>query len=37
MGHLMHPTDFYPPRFRVEQFPTDQQLASMRAVDDWNA
>lgn len=32
VGHLMTPTDFYPPRYRVEGFPTDEQLAAMPPV-----
>jgi hypothetical protein len=28
-GHLMEPTDMYPPRYRVREFPTDEQLAKI--------
>jgi hypothetical protein len=34
IGDLMTPTDFYPPRFRVEGFPTADQLASMPVITD---
>ena len=29
VGHLMEPTEHYPPRFRVLEFPTDDQLAAI--------
>jgi uncharacterized protein YtpQ (UPF0354 family) len=29
VGHLMQPTDMYPLRFRVREFPTDEQLAAI--------
>lgn len=32
VGHLMTPTDFYPRRFRIEGFPTADQLAAMPVV-----
>ena len=35
VGDLMQPTDFYPTRFRVESFPTADQLAAMPLVEDW--
>ena len=28
-GDMMEAIDIYPPRFRVREFPTEQQLASM--------
>lgn len=28
-GHLLKPTDYYPPRFEVEEFPTDEDLAAL--------
>ena len=31
VGHLMEPLDIYPQRFRVSDFPTDEQLAAMGA------
>jgi len=34
VGHLMMPTDFYPPRYRVEGFPTEEQLAAMPLISD---
>ena len=34
VGELMTPTDFYPPRFRVEGFPTADQIASMPVISD---
>ena len=34
VGHLMTPTDFYPPRYRVEGFPTADQLAAMPVIAD---
>ena len=34
VGHLMAPTDFYPPRYRVEGFPTADQLAAMPVITD---
>lgn len=32
VGDLMAPTDFYPPRYRVEGFPTPEQLAAMPVI-----
>lgn len=32
MGDLMEPLDIYPQRFRVSEFPTDEQLAAMEAT-----
>ena len=32
VGHLMEPLDIYPERFRVSEFPTDEQLAAMGAT-----
>jgi hypothetical protein len=32
MGDLMTPMDIYPQRFRVSEFPTDEQLAAMGAT-----
>ena len=29
VGHLMEPTEHYPPRFRVQEFPTGDQLAAI--------
>jgi hypothetical protein len=29
VGDLMHPEDAYPPRWLVEEFPTDEQLEAM--------
>ncbi|MCE9556350.1 MAG: hypothetical protein K8T91_23625 [Planctomycetes bacterium] len=29
VGHLMEETDYYPPRFRVREFPTEEQLAAI--------
>lgn len=34
VGHLMTPTDFYPPRYRTEGFPTPEQLAGMPVISD---
>ncbi len=34
VGRLMTPTDFYPPRYRIEGFPTSEQLAEMPAISD---
>jgi hypothetical protein len=34
VGHLMTPTDFYPRRFRIEGFPTPDQLAAMPVISD---
>ncbi len=34
VGHLMTPTDFYPPRYRTEGFPTPEQLAAMPVISD---
>lgn len=34
VGHLMTTTDFYPPRYRIEGFPTPEQLASMPVIAD---
>ena len=31
VGHLMEPLDIYPQRFRVSDFPTDEQLAAIGA------
>ncbi|HSN97068.1 MAG TPA: hypothetical protein VLS89_02185 [Candidatus Nanopelagicales bacterium] len=31
VGDLMTPVDTYPPRFRVQAFPTEEQLAALRA------
>ena len=33
VGDLMEPLDIYPERFRVSEFPTDEQLAAMGADD----
>lgn len=27
VGHLMEPLDMYPPRYRVKEFPSDEELA----------
>ena len=32
IGDLMEPVDIYPQRFRVSEFPTDEQLMAMRAT-----
>ncbi len=32
VGHLMEPLDIYPQRFRVSDFPTEEQLAEMGAT-----
>lgn len=32
VGHLLAPTSFYPPRYRVEAFPTAEQLQAMPLV-----
>ena len=32
VGNLMQPLDMYPPRYRVADFPTDEQLAAMGAT-----
>lgn len=32
VGDLMQPLDIYPPRYRVEEFPTDEQLKAMGAT-----
>ena len=32
VGHLMEPLDIYPQRFRVSEFPTEEQLAAMGAT-----
>ena len=29
VGDLMEPVDIYPPRYRVREFPADEQLAAM--------
>lgn len=34
VGDLMTPTEFYPPRFRVQSFPSADQLATMPVVPD---
>ena len=34
VGHLLAPTSFYPPRYRVEAFPTPEQLQAMPLVPD---
>jgi hypothetical protein len=31
VGDLMQPTDYWPPRFRVREFPTAEQLQAMGA------
>jgi hypothetical protein len=33
VGHLMEPQDVYPIRYRVERFPTEEQLAVIGSVD----
>lgn len=35
VGDLMQPTDFYPTRYRVESFPTAEQLAAMPLIEGW--
>lgn len=35
VGDLLEPTDYYPPRVRVERFPTDEQLGAMEQVENW--
>lgn len=32
VGHLMEPTDFYPPRTRVLKFPTDAELERLTSI-----
>jgi hypothetical protein len=34
VGGLMEPTDFYPRRYRVERFPTAEQLAALPLISD---
>ena len=31
VGHMMEPLNMYPPRWRVADFPTEQQMAAMKA------
>ena len=33
VGHLLEPLDIYPPRYRVREFPSAEQLAAMGSVD----
>ncbi len=35
VGDLLDPTDYYPTRFRVDSFPTHEQLAVMPHIEDW--
>jgi hypothetical protein len=32
VGHLMEPTDLYPPRVRVQEFPTEEELGRIGLV-----
>ena len=37
VGDLLEPTGYYPTRFRVSSFPTDEQLAAMRLLEGWQS